>query len=320
MDTDYNAPARRGMQMMLAQANRDGVRALPADVLRTIARHVMVPRRRAEQRAYVELLGALRPVNYTKVQNAIANGATLSELGKARQTRDVDELARVHSGLNMEEFPSRDTRRAFPEHRTLLGVHLTKCRGAIPPAFPFRAWSTMTFLTLVFKPDCDKFELPSSIGDLTSLFTLGITGGLRGTLPRSIGRLVRLSKLYITKTDLTGPIPEELGRLPLASLTIIHSGLTGPIPASLFSSPRLKILDLEDNLLDGPIPAAVGQATDLKTLDMSSNLLTGSLPAELAQLVNLTYLDLRHNGGLHTQIPGVPPQFNVANLYWTTVL
>ena len=69
----------------------------------------------------------------------------------------------------------------------------------------------------------------------------------------------------------------------------------GEIPKELFNLVRLKILRLEQNVLDGPIPSEIGKLKNLRILNLSSNKLSGQIPKELYQLKNLDRLELGNN-------------------------
>nr|GEY79808.1 leucine-rich repeat protein [Tanacetum cinerariifolium] len=124
---------------------------------------------------------------------------------------------------------------------------------------------------------------------------LQLDGSLEGAFPAdSFERMVNLRGLRLSDTDLTGPIPESLGRLrSLEELDLSSNQLTGPIPTFLG---ELTQLDLSENLLNGSIPESFGSLTSLTYLDLSNNELTGHIPTSLGRLVSLqlfsVYLNL----------------------------
>ena len=77
----------------------------------------------------------------------------------------------------------------------------------------------------------------------------------------------RVSELWLSRNQLTGEIPAELGNLS-----------------------NLERLWLYDNKLAGDIPRELGSLSNLETLDIGGNQLTGEIPAELGDLSNLTVL------------------------------
>ena len=72
------------------------------------------------------------------------------------------------------------------------------------------------------------------------------------------------SRLFIsTPTQLTGPIPPELGNLT-----------------------NLRWLTLHDNQLTGEIPAGLGRLTNLEQVWLAGNRFTGCVPAELRSVAS----------------------------------
>ena len=119
---------------------------------------------------------------------------------------------------------------------------------------------------------------------------------LIGPIPAELGRLTSLEWLYLRDNQLSGPIPAELGNLSnLERLWLSSNQLSGPIPAELGNLANLKELRLYDNQLSGPIPAELGNLANLKELRLYDNQLGGPIPAELGNLANLERLWLSSN-------------------------
>ena len=119
---------------------------------------------------------------------------------------------------------------------------------------------------------------------------------LTGWLPTELGSLASLSLLNLRGNVLTGPIPQELGGLAnLRYLDLGANQLEGPIPADLGNLASLYYLRLVGNTLDGGIPQELGGLASLQTLDLGRNSLTGPIPTELGSLANLEELLLDDN-------------------------
>ena len=117
------------------------------------------------------------------------------------------------------------------------------------------------------------------------------------------GSPLRVTKLNLRDSQLTGTIPPELGGLAsLAELSFGDNRLTGPIPAELGSLSNLESLDLSSNELTG-IPGELGNLSNLETLYLGFNELAGTIPGELGNLSNLETLYLGFNE-LAGTIPG----------------
>ena len=117
------------------------------------------------------------------------------------------------------------------------------------------------------------------------------------------GSPARIAGLYLYSRELTGEIPDQLGRLTGLEILWLHDNLlSGELPAALGSLSRLEQLSLSRNRLSGGLPAAMGNLTNLEFLSLSRNLLTDKIPAELGNLSNLEELWLYEND-LSGEIP-----------------
>ena len=135
---------------------------------------------------------------------------------------------------------------------------------------------------------------------------------LTGPIPTELGGLANLQELYLDDNELTGEIPTELGNLAnLEQLSLSQNQLTGPIPTELGGLANLQSLLLWGNQLTGEIPTELGNLANLEQLSLSQNQLTGPIPTELGGLANLQSLSLWGN-----QLTGeIPTELgNLANL------
>ena len=111
--------------------------------------------------------------------------------------------------------------------------------------------------------------------------------------------------LNLSRNNLTGPIPPELGNLAnLTSLALFDNDLTGPIPPELGNLGNLTWLSLYENDLTGPIPPELGNLGNLTWLSLADNDLTGSIPRSLLQLDRLATLSI---GSTDLCVPGISP-------------
>ncbi|XP_047959715.1 LRR receptor-like serine/threonine-protein kinase FLS2 [Salvia hispanica] len=134
-------------------------------------------------------------------------------------------------------------------------------------------------------------QIPSNIWKCTHLEH---AYNFSGNIPRDIGRLSMLTKLYLGyNSGFQGGVPSEIGNLSrLEILNIDGASLTRDIPFSLSNMSSLTFLSLYDNSLTGSIPIF----QNLQILYLNNNKLTGSLPSDLGNsLINLEKLLLRQN-------------------------
>ena len=85
-----------------------------------------------------------------------------------------------------------------------------------------------------------------------------------------------------------GVTSDEAGRV--TKLHLSRNELSGPIPPELGSLTNLEALYLRGNQLSGAIPLELGNLTDLTQLSLSGNQLSGPIPPELGSLTNLEEL------------------------------
>ncbi len=142
-----------------------------------------------------------------------------------------------------------------------------------------------------------ELNLYTHDGKDRSSYSGRITGnGLRGRIPRELGRLSNLDHLRLPRNQLSGEIPHELGGLSrLRVLDINDNRLSGDIPPELGDLSNLQTLNLDINRLSGNIPPELGGLAKLDSVWIKYNLLSGEIPPELGGLSNLESLDLRNN-------------------------
>ncbi|XVE89309.1 hypothetical protein DITRI_Ditri19aG0192100 [Diplodiscus trichospermus] len=133
--------------------------------------------------------------------------------------------------------------------------------------------------------------LSGDISDLSVLQKLDLSynEGLTGSLPKSIGKLKKLTHLILVGCRFIGQIPDTIGSLSqLTSLSLNSNGFTGAIPPSIGNLSKLYVLDLADNQLEGEIPVSNGSIpagldmlTNTKHFHLGRNKLSGQVPPKL---------------------------------------
>ncbi|XP_072986965.1 uncharacterized protein [Typha latifolia] len=104
----------------------------------------------------------------------------------------------------------------------------------------------------------------------------------------------RVSMLILPGRGLAGSISSSLGNLVhLRRLDLSRNLLAGGIPSELSTLDRLELVDLSYNGLSGPV-AALGGMRALRAANISSNLFNGSL-VDLSTLASLSYFNASNN-------------------------
>ena len=134
--------------------------------------------------------------------------------------------------------------------------------------------------------------LPKSIGQLTQLQRLFVSHNQLSMLPEAIGQLTQLRNLDISQNQLS-TLPEAIGQLTqLRNLDVSQNQLS-TLPEAIGQLTRLESLILIDNELT-MLPEVIGKLTRLLNLILSSNQLT-TLPEAIGQLTQLRGLSVSHN-------------------------
>uniref|UniRef100_A0A803MB30 Exocyst complex component EXO84A n=2 Tax=Chenopodium quinoa TaxID=63459 RepID=A0A803MB30_CHEQI len=148
-------------------------------------------------------------------------------------------------------------------------------------------------------------NIPKSVGfHLVNLTKLNLFGNnLSGPIPESIGKLIKLEEIQLQENRFLASIPSSIGSLRnLQRLFLYSNRLSGFMPDTISNLVNLVTLDLHDNALDGLIPEKIGALSSLKALDLSNNRLTGAIPASVNNLtaISTAYFDTNF---LQGQIP-----------------
>jgi hypothetical protein len=125
--------------------------------------------------------------------------------------------------------------------------------------------------------------------------------GLNGTIPPAIGAFSSLTQLGLNddgptpQTGLSGPIPREIGALPLVGLSLRGTFDGTEFPAWINQlAPTLEILWLVSSPSPAPLhkctaqlPKWLAQMTELNSLTFREPCLSGSIPDTIGQLTKL---------------------------------
>ncbi|KAL0011499.1 hypothetical protein SO802_006607 [Lithocarpus litseifolius] len=120
-----------------------------------------------------------------------------------------------------------------------------------------------------------------------------------------------LYALNLGKNNFTGSIPKSIGSLVrLSYLHLDNNRFSRKLPSSLINCKELVTIDIAKNDFVGSIPSWIGhRLSSLVILNLHSNNFQGYIPEELCYLTSLQILDLSHNK-LFGSIPGCVHNFS----------
>ncbi|CAB9522417.1 leucine rich repeat [Seminavis robusta] len=150
-------------------------------------------------------------------------------------------------------------------------------------------------------------SLATSLGQWKRLTDLRIDDArLSGTIPSSISELENLQICSLKGNNLVGTLPPISQMAPLERMFLSETQVTGPIPAS-WLPPSLKFLELNDNQLSGVVPERIWSHTNLRFFNLANN---GGLSGQIFADQNASFSDLMtlslSNNGFYGSIPFGP--------------
>eukprot|EP00656_Telonema_subtile_P034594 TRINITY_DN38660_c0_g1_i1.p1 TRINITY_DN38660_c0_g1~~TRINITY_DN38660_c0_g1_i1.p1 ORF type:complete len:731 (+),score=135.56 TRINITY_DN38660_c0_g1_i1:262-2454(+) len=146
--------------------------------------------------------------------------------------------------------------------------------------------------------------IPARINMLSNLQLIQLVNepALTGTLPLELTQLTQLAQTALYFNQLSGTVPSELGKLPLAGIGLSANRISGTVPAELGSLSSLASLGMYSNRLSGTLPAQMGSMSSLAVIDLAHNHLTGWLPSEVKSLTSMAFIFL-YNNALSGSLP-----------------
>ncbi|TVU21826.1 hypothetical protein EJB05_31493, partial [Eragrostis curvula] len=137
-----------------------------------------------------------------------------------------------------------------------------------------------------------------------------------GHVPRAMGRLQDLQRLYLFQNDLEADendgwefITSLSNCSQLQELDFGNNSFTGKLPSSIGNiSTTIQVLHLEDNGISGTIPSTIGNLVSLRMLGLGGTSISGMVPDSIGELGNLGQLGL-----YNTYLSGLIPS-SLANL------
>ncbi|KAL2538752.1 putative LRR receptor-like serine/threonine-protein kinase [Forsythia ovata] len=203
---------------------------------------------------------------------------------------EENNLTGESSGLELRFFSSLTNCR----YLELIEVSLNQLNGILSASIGNFSISLQVFRTF----GCHiKAAIPDEIGNLSSLADLySDSNQLTGFIPRTLGKLRCLQRIYLEYYKLDGFIPAELCQLSnLGDLYQSNNMLYGSIPTCLGELKSFRRLYLDSNQLESTVPLNLWNLKDLLEVNLSSNSLRGSPSSEIKNLKVVNQLDLSQN-------------------------
>ncbi|VAW14721.1 hypothetical protein MNBD_BACTEROID03-1352 [hydrothermal vent metagenome] len=134
-----------------------------------------------------------------------------------------------------------------------------------------------------------------------AIYKLVLSDNALDQLPSEIGQLTSLKELYLTDNQFTG-LPSGFSQLSNLEKLYMEYNEFMRFPSEVFSLSKLEHLQISNNQIT-TLLSEIGQLTSLVTLTLSSNQLT-SLPSEIGQLsaLNQLYAPSNNIGSLPAEL------------------
>ncbi|KAJ3708319.1 hypothetical protein LUZ61_012024 [Rhynchospora tenuis] len=108
--------------------------------------------------------------------------------------------------------------------------------------------------------------------------------------------LINLEQLHLSRNNLSGELPEELGNCQVLTILALDSNsFQGTIPSFLSNLNGLEFINLSCNNFSGVIPQELGLLNELQELYLAKNILSGHIPLVIENLTNLYMFDISYN-------------------------
>lgn len=170
-----------------------------------------------------------------------------------------------------------------------------ECQDGLPVGDPCE-WSQVKcsfgqIITLDLSYRNISGTLPNTIHELQSLRHLYMDENLlHSTLPASLGQLTNLRGIQLSGNHFNGHIPDLSSLSKLTSLYLNYNSFSGPLPSSPAHLNKLLYLSLEHNNFTGTIPSVYNKLMNhLVALDITDNQLTGEIPLEFCKTNTVIY-------------------------------
>ncbi|KAF3442375.1 hypothetical protein FNV43_RR16291 [Rhamnella rubrinervis] len=259
-----------------------------------------------------ESLANLSSLETLSLSNCDLHGRFPKNIFHLPEIRDLDVsnnldlvgfLPEFHYGSNLTSLDLSSTKfsgtlpKSIGNLKYLNSLDLDYC--TFSGTLPSRLWNLSELRVLYLSDNnfCGNHQLPSTIGKLTKLTRLFLRSAqISGDVPLSIGNLTELERLDLSQNNFSGQIPYSLGNLKKSDLfSLSENSFSGQVPSSLGNLSQLFYLDLVENYLTGVIPWSLFTIPSLEMLLLDHNQLSGHLNIPYHTSSQLSTLDLSGN-------------------------
>mmetsp|Transcript_2117 Transcript_2117/g.5908 ORF Transcript_2117/g.5908 Transcript_2117/m.5908 type:complete len:999 (-) Transcript_2117:409-3405(-) len=118
-----------------------------------------------------------------------------------------------------------------------------------------------------------------------------------GQIPPGYGTLYNLELLQLAQNELSSTVPSTIFSLPRVKILDLSSnkGLTGSIPSFVNNLSSVEELLLDETSLSGPLPETIFELTTIERLYLGRALFEGPISSSIGNLTNAVIVDLSFN-------------------------
>ncbi|KAI4355755.1 hypothetical protein L6164_004498 [Bauhinia variegata] len=237
-------------------------------------------------------LGNLTRLRILDLHKNNLNSSIPSSLGRLTGLRSLDlsgnKLTGSIPGLTFSDL-------------NILDLSQNLLMGSIPSSLG----NCKSLIKLDFSRNRLTGPIPEELEGLKELMLMDLSfNRLSGPFPKSLTSLISLQALILKGNPMGSSstrIPSDVfqGMKSLMTLILSNTNLHGPIPESLGRLPNLRVVHLDGNYLNGSIPKSLTELKNLSELRLNDNKLSGSVPFSRVMVWRMKRkLRLSNNSGL----------------------
>lgn len=195
------------------------------------------------------------------------------------------------AGMQLTEMPDEVLRMYDPNDTTVAWGEIMDVTTILAADNEFTSLPDSMFPDVDINDYVDTDDAGPQFGGVQSL---DLHGNLLQTLPMGLCRLAELTKLNLSRNNLSVDAFDVISKIaPLRELKLTENNLVGELPSNVASLTQLEVLDLANNKLIA-LPAEIRELTQLRTLSVADNQLR-AVPMDLFTSTSLVELNMTKN-------------------------